>query len=97
VITVEVEQWLGTLDLAPSTKSKIRTIMSGVFDGKRYGMILLNPYKASGALPKRLKQPEALRPQEFACLLSKFPQRERRMVFLAGTTGLRRPKLIALT
>jgi integrase len=95
---VVVEQWLRSLSFAPATKSKIRNIMSALFaHGKRYGIVGLNPIQGVRCSAKRLKEPDVLTPEEFGRLLPKLPQRERVMVLLAGTTGLRRSELIALT
>jgi integrase len=45
---------------------------------------------------KRLREPEILTPEEFQGLLGQLEPRERLLVLLAGTTGLRRGELIAL-
>jgi integrase len=98
VKTVAVEQWLRSLKYAPATKAKIRNIMSAVFaHGKRYGMIPVNPIQGARCSAKRLKEPDILTPSEFYALVKELPLRERVMVELAGTTGLRRSELIALT
>jgi integrase len=98
VKAIAVEQWLRSLKFAPATKSKIRNIMSAVFaHGRRYGMTLVNPIQGVRCSAKRLKEPDVLTPDEFARLLPKLPHREQVMVLLAGTTGLRRSELIALT
>jgi integrase len=98
VKTVAVEQWLRSLDLAPGTKSKIRNIMSAVFaHGKRYDILAGNPIQGVRCSAKRLREPDVLTPAEFGSLMSELPQREQVMVMLAGTTGLRRSELIALT
>lgn len=95
---VDVEQWLRSLNYAPGSKSKIRNIMSAVFaHGRRYGMIPLNPIQGVRCSGKRLREPDILTPDEFKRLVDELPQRERVMVLLAGTTGLRRSELIALT
>jgi integrase len=98
VRTVVVEQWLRSLDYAPATKAKIRNIMSAVFNhGKRYGMFPANPIQGVRCSAKRLKEPDVLTPDEFNRLVQELPLRERVMVLLAGSTGLRRSELIALT
>jgi integrase len=97
VKAITVERWLRSLKLAPATKSKIRNIMSAVFaHGMRYGMTFVNPMRGVRCSAKRLKEPDVLKPEEFASLLHKLPHRERVMVLLAGATGLRRSELIAL-
>ena len=95
--TVIVERWLRSLPLAPGTKTKIRNIMSAVFNhAKRHGMVAINPIQGVRCSSKRLKEPDVLTPEEFRALLPELPHRERVMVLLAGTTGLRRSELIAL-
>jgi integrase len=95
---VDVEQWLRSLNYAPGSKSKIRNIMSAVFaHGRRYGMIPTNPIQGVRCSSVRRREPEVLTPVEFKQLVDQLPMRERVMVQLAGTTGLRRSELIALT
>jgi integrase len=96
--TVEVEQWLRSLEYAPATRSKIRNVMSAMFaHGKRYEFIQTNPIQGVRCSAIRLREPDVLTPDEFSRLVKELPQRERVMVLLAGTTGLRRSELIALT
>lgn len=96
--TVEVELWLRSLDFAPGTKAKIRNVMSAVFaHGLRFEFVLKNPINGVRCSALRLREPDVLTPDEFQRLVQELPQRERVMVLLAGTTGLRRSELIALT
>ena len=96
--TVEVEQWLRSLNYAPASKSKIRNVMSALFaHAKRYEFIQTNPIQGVRCSAIRLRDPDVLTPDEFTRLVKELPQRERVMVLLAGTTGLRRSELIALT
>jgi len=46
---------------------------------------------------KAVREPDVLTPVEFERLVEELPLRERVMVMVAGTTGLRRSELIALT
>jgi integrase len=95
---VAVEKWLRSLNYAPGTLAKIRNIMSAVFThAKRYDMIQTNPIEGVRCSSKRMRTPDVLTPDEFKSLLHELPQRERVMVMLVGTTGLRRSELIALT
>lgn len=95
---IDVERWLRTLELAPATKSKVRNILSALFShARRYGMVLNNPIQPVRCSAKRLRDPDILTPEEFNRLVAQLPLRERVMVLLAGTTGLRRSELIALT
>lgn len=72
--------------------------MSALFaHAKRYGMTSANPIAEVRCSGKRQKEPDILTPEEFASLVTELPERERVMVILAGTTGLRRSELVALT
>jgi integrase len=96
--TVDVEQWLRSLEFAPATRAKIRNVMSAVFaHAVRHEFVVTNPIKGVRCSAQRLREPDVLTPDEFNRLLQELPQRERVMVLLAGTTGLRRSELIALT
>jgi Site-specific recombinase XerD len=101
--SIEVENWLRKLPrkdgrpASPATKSKIRNVMSAIFSHAiRYGWASHNPITAVRTSAKRLHEPDILTPEEFQGLLVQLDQRERLLVLLAGTTGLRRGELIAL-
>ncbi|WP_433965137.1 tyrosine-type recombinase/integrase [Tunturiibacter gelidiferens] len=97
VRTVAVEQWLHTLELAPATRTKIRNQMSAIFThGIRYEFIQTNPISKVRCSSTRLRDPDVLTPVEFRSLLLHLPLRERAMVMLAGSTGLRRSEMFAL-
>ena len=96
--TVEVEKWLHSLQYAPATRSKIRNIMSAVFNhAMRHEWLDRNPISKVRTSSKRLRETDVLTPEEFAALLPELKLRERAMVILAGSTGLRRSELVALT
>jgi integrase len=96
--TVDVELWLHTLQYAPGTRSKIRNIMSAVFNHAiRHEWMDRNPITKVRVSAKRLREPDVLSPGELAPLIVVLDIRERAMVMLAGSTGLRRSKLVALT
>jgi integrase len=98
VRTVEVESWLSSLPHAPGTKSKIRNLLSALFNHAiRHEWIVSNPITQVRCSAKRLRIPDVLTPVEFRALLSHLERRDRAMVLLAGSTGLRRSELIALT
>jgi len=98
VRTVDVELWLHTLQLAPGTRSKIRNIMSAVFNHAiRHEWMDRNPITKVRVSAKRLREPDVLTPAEFASLIAMLDLRERAMVMLAGSTGVRRSELVALT
>jgi site-specific recombinase XerD len=97
VRTVTVEAWLHSLPLAPATRSKIRNQMSAIFThGIRHEFIALNPISKVRCSAARLREPDVLTPDEFRALLRHLPLRERAMVTLAGSTGLRRSEMFAL-
>ncbi len=47
------------------------------------------PSPKSGPLPKRLREPDVLSPAELSALIAELPLREKAMVMVAGSTGLR--------
>src|ERR1039457_267782 len=97
VKTVAVEQWLDTMELAPATKTKIRNIMSAVYShGIRHEWISFNPMSKVRCSATRLRDPDVLAPHEFRSLLPHLALRERSMVMLVGSTGLRRSEMFAL-
>ena len=72
VRTVEVEQWLHSLPYAPATRSKIRNIMSAVFNHAiRHEWIHRNPITKVRASAKRLREPDVLSPAEFVGVSSR--------------------------
>jgi integrase len=95
---VDVELWLHTLQYAPGTRSKIRNIMSAVFNHAiRHEWMDRNPITKVRVSAIRLREPDVLSPAEIAALIAVLNIRERAMVMLAGSTGLRRSELVALT
>lgn len=101
--SVEVESWLRKLKrkdgqpASPATGSKIRNLMSAVFSHAiRHEWAGRNPITAVRTSAQRLRTPDILSPKEFQALLGELPQRERLMVLIAASTGLRRGELIAL-
>jgi integrase len=97
VRTVAVEQWLDSLKLSPGTRTKIRNILSAIYShGIRNEWITFNPISKVRCSAKRLREPDVLSPEEFQSLLAELQTRERAMVLLAGSTGLRRSEMFAL-
>lgn len=101
--SVEVESWLRNLKkmngqpASPATKSKIRNLMSALFSHAiRNEWAARNPISSVRTSAKRLRTPDILTAGEFQALLLELAQRERVMVLVAGSTGLRRGELIAL-
>ncbi|MFN2975220.1 tyrosine-type recombinase/integrase [Terriglobus aquaticus] len=97
VRTVLVEEWLHSMPLAPGTRSKIRNVFSALFSHAiRYEWTDKNPIQKVRASSARLADPDVLSPDEFRALLPLLEARERAMVMLAGSTGLRRSEMFAL-
>ena len=97
VRAVEVESWLKSLSLAPGTRSKIRNVMSLLFNhGRRHELCDCNPIQWVRQSAKRRVAPDILTRDEVQELLASLRFRERTLVLLAVTTGLRRSELFAL-
>src|SRR5689334_23731832 len=101
--TVEVENWLRGLPLARGTKAKIRKILGLLFNHAiRWEFSTRNPIlgmvRGAGVRQseKRERIPEMLMPEEFHRLEAALPQRERLLVCLALSLGLRRGELAGL-
>lgn len=100
--SIEVENWLNDLlredgePTAPATRAKIRNVMSALYaHAIRYGWTMHNPI-AVRTSSQRLRDPEFLSPKELQALLRELQPRERTMVLLDASTGLRRSELMAL-
>jgi integrase len=100
-----VEEWLRQLrrqnneHLSNSTKAKIRSLMSVLFNHAiRYDWLEegKNPITLVRQSAERLRIPAVLEPAEIQSLLSHLEAPYRLMVLLAVTTGLRRSELFAL-
>ncbi len=97
VRTVDVESWLRTLPLARSSCAKIRNLMSVLFNHAwRYELFDRNPIKLVRQSAKRQSAPSVLTATEIKDLLAQLALRERTMVLLAVSTGLRQSELFAL-
>lgn len=101
--SIEVENWLNDLlredgePTAPATRAKIRNVMSALYaHAIRYGWTMHNPITAVRTSSQRLRDPEFLSPKELQALLRELQPRERTMVLLDASTGLRRSELMAL-
>jgi integrase len=98
VRTVQVEQWLDSLKLAPASKTKIKSTFSVLYSHAiRHEWLTFNPISKVRTSSKSLREKDVLAPQEFQALIAQLSTRDRAMVVLAGSTGLRRSELIALT
>lgn len=97
VRTIEVETWLRSLPRARSTCAKIRNRMSVLFNHAwRHELFDRNPIKLVRQSAKRRTAPTVLTPAEIKLLLDNLEDRERTLVLLAASTGLRQSELFAL-
>jgi len=72
--------------------------MSALFNHAiRHEWTVLNPITQVRCSAKRLRVPDVLTPAEFRAILRELDLRDRAMVLLVGSTGLRRSEMMALT
>jgi integrase len=97
VRTIQVESWLRSLPLAKSSCAKIRNLMSVLFNHAcRYELFDRNPIYLVRQSAKRRRAPTVLMPAEIKALVNSLGIRERTLVLLAVSTGLRQSKLFGL-
>jgi integrase len=101
--TVAVEDWLRSIPRANGTKSKIRNTMSALYNHAiRWEFTdknpITGPVRGSGVRQsaKRERIPDVLGVEEFQSLQAKLKIRERILVWLDMTLGLRRGELAGL-
>ena len=95
--TIEVESWLRRLPLARRSCAKIRGVMSVLFNHAcRYELFESNPIHLVRQGAKRNKTPCVLTPAEIRALADGLVIRERTLVLLAASTGLRQSELFGL-
>src|SRR5579859_4856780 len=63
----------------------------------RYQWLTFNPISRVRTSQRRLRDKDVLTPEEFQNLVHQLSIRDRAMVLLIGSTGLRRSEMIALT
>jgi integrase len=98
VRTMQVEEWLHSLPLAPASKAKLKCVLSVLYNHAiRYEWLTFNPISRVRTSQKRLRDKDVLTPDEFQQLVKQLSVRDRAMVLLIGSTGLRRSEMIALT
>jgi len=99
ITSVAVERWLERLELAGSTKAKLKYVMSDVYQHAiRYGWLRNNenPLLAVRQSAKREYIPETLEAHEFRALMLLLPQKVRTMGIICATTGLRISEVLGL-
>jgi integrase len=97
VRTIQVESWLRSLPLAKSSCAKIRNLMSVLFNHAcRYELFDRNPIYLVRQSAKRRRTPTVLMPAEIKALVENLGLRERTLVLLAVSTGLRQSELFGL-
>ena len=94
---VEVEAWLRGLNLAPGSRAKIRNVFSALFNHAcRHELFDRNPIRFVHQSAKRRRAPDVLIGTELKGLIENLPPRERTIVLLASSTGLRQGELFGL-
>jgi integrase len=94
---VDVEAWLRRLPMARSSRAKIRSILSILFNHAcRYELFDRNPMRYVRQGAKRRSAPDVLTAAEIKALVDHLPLRERTLVLLAAATGLRQSELFGL-
>jgi len=97
VRTTDVESWLRSLPLAKSSCAKIRNLLSVLFNHAcRHELFDRNPIRLVRQGAKRRTTPSVLTPAEIKALLTGLGLRERALVLLAASTGLRQSELFAV-
>jgi integrase len=97
VRTTEVELWLRSLPLANSSCAKIRSILSVLFNHAcRHELFDRNPIRLVRQGAKRRTTPSVLTPAEIKALIHALGLRDRTLVLLAASTGLRQSELFGL-
>jgi integrase len=97
VRTIQVESGLRTLPLAKSSCAKIRNLMSVLFNHAcRYELFDRNPIYLVRQSAKRRTPPAILLPAEIKALIDGLALRERTLVLLAASTGLRQSEIFGL-
>ncbi len=94
---VDVEAWLRRLPIARSSRAKIRNVLSILFNHAcRYELFDHNPMRFVRQSAKRRSAPVVLTALEIRALVDHLALRERTLVLLAASTGLRQSELFGL-
>jgi integrase len=95
-IRTMVETWLRGLSIARSTCAKIRNVMSVLNHACRYEFFDHNPIHLVRQSAKRKAVPVILKPAEIKTLLEGLNPREKTLVLIAASPGVRQSELFAL-
>jgi len=94
---VDVEAWLRGLKLARGSQAKIRNVLSILFNHAcRHELFDHNPIQFVRQGAKRRQTPDVLTGPEVKMLIENLPIRERTLVLLAASTGLRQGEIFGL-
>jgi len=97
VRTMEVESWLRRLPLAKSSCAKIRNILEVLFNHAwRHELFDGNPIRLVRQGAKRRTMPSVLTALEIKALINNLGLRERTLVLVVASTGLRQSELFGL-
>jgi len=97
VKTVAVEQWLRSLQLAPKSKTHIRSLMHLLYqNARRWEMVSNNPVELVRQSGRRLRIPRVLTAVELRLLLEQLAEPYHTMVLVAACLGLRVSEIIGL-
>ena len=97
VKTVAVEQWLRSLQLAPKSKTHIRSLMHLLYqNARRWEMVSNNPIDLVRQSGRRLRIPRVLTAVEVRLLLEQLAEPYHTMVLVAACLGLRVSEIIGL-
>jgi integrase len=97
VKSVQVEQWLKTLSLAPGSRAKIRNIMSAVYSHAiRWEWATHNPITHVQQSAKRRKTPIVLTIEQIKAFVANLEEPCRTAVLLDASSGLRVGELLGL-
>ena len=78
VRTMQVEEWLHSLPLAPASKTKIKSAFSVLYSHAiRYEWLTFNPISKVRTSSKPLREKDVLSPEEFQALLGELSVRDR--------------------
>src|ERR1700686_1246379 len=95
--TIQGESWLRGLPLAKSSCAKIGSLFSVLFNHAcRHELFDRNPIRLVRQGAKRRTAPSVLTPAEIKSLLTGLELRERALVLLAASTGLRQSELFGV-